>query len=177
MIRTIVAATDGSDHAGKAVAIAGELAGKCGAELVLLHGLLRDANSATLHQVANRRALNKEQRDLLDNYELDAQTMMISAGDVDGYVRVPPPRELLEPIARQVLDRAEAVAKKAGAKKIRKRIIGSDPAEAILEEAKREKADLIVLGTRGLGELKGFFLGSVSHKVSARAECPCLTVK
>ena len=69
MIRVILAATDGSGHAKKAVALASELAAKCKARLVLLHVLLRDAPSTTLRQIAKRRSLTKEQRDLLDNYE------------------------------------------------------------------------------------------------------------
>ncbi len=39
------------------------------------------------------------------------------------------------------------------------------------------KADLVVMGTRGIGEFKGLLLGSVSHKMSARANCAVLTVK
>jgi nucleotide-binding universal stress UspA family protein len=45
------------------------------------------------------------------------------------------------------------------------------------ESAEKEKAGMIILGSRGLSDLKGFFLGSVSHKVSAHAECSCVTVK
>ena len=43
--------------------------------------------------------------------------------------------------------------------------------------AEYEGVNMIVLGSRGLSDLKGFFLGSVSHKVSSRAECTCVTVK
>jgi nucleotide-binding universal stress UspA family protein len=73
--------------------------------------------------------------------------------------------------------RAEAAAKKAGVKKVDTVMLSGDPADAILNRAKKEKADLIVLGTRGFGELKGLLLGSVSHKVAARAHCACMTVK
>jgi len=50
-------------------------------------------------------------------------------------------------------------------------------AEAILNVANARKADLIVMGSRGLGRLTGFFLGSVSQKVVAHAPCPVLLVK
>nr|WP_312860533.1 universal stress protein [Mesorhizobium sediminum] len=43
--------------------------------------------------------------------------------------------------------------------------------------ARDENFDLIVLGSRGLGDVEGFLLGSVSHKVTSLASCPCLTVK
>ena len=43
--------------------------------------------------------------------------------------------------------------------------------------AQDRKADAIVMGSRGLSDIKGLFLGSVSHKVSHLAECTCITVK
>lgn len=48
---------------------------------------------------------------------------------------------------------------------------------AISDIARDEKADLIVIGSRGLSEVKGFFLGSVSKKVLQHAECPVLVVR
>ena len=49
-------------------------------------------------------------------------------------------------------------------------------AESILKEAQKAKADLIVMGTRGLGTLKGFLVGSVSRKVIHYAACPVMVV-
>jgi len=55
-------------------------------------------------------------------------------------------------------------------------ILEGDPAEAIIEAAADEKCDLIVMGTRGLSNLKSIALGSVSHKVLQSAECMVLIV-
>jgi nucleotide-binding universal stress UspA family protein len=52
-----------------------------------------------------------------------------------------------------------------------------EPATRILDCAKREKVDLIVQGSRGLSDLKGLLLDSVSHKASQLAGCPCVTAK
>ena len=51
------------------------------------------------------------------------------------------------------------------------------PAEELLRAAVNEKADLIVLGSRGLSQVKAFLLGSVSDKVSHHAKCPTLIVR
>ena len=45
------------------------------------------------------------------------------------------------------------------------------PREAILEEAERWKADLIVVGSHGYGAWRGFLLGSVSRAVVTQAKC------
>jgi nucleotide-binding universal stress UspA family protein len=51
------------------------------------------------------------------------------------------------------------------------------PAESIIRVAEEQKADLIVLGSRGLSAVKSFFLGSVSDRVVHHAHCPVLIVK
>ena len=54
--------------------------------------------------------------------------------------------------------------------------VGS-PGPAILSVAKKNNADLIVMGSRGLGPLKGLFMGSVSSFVVTHAACPVMIVK
>ena len=50
-------------------------------------------------------------------------------------------------------------------------------AEEIIKAASRFRADLIVLGSRGLSGMKRTFLGSVSSKVARHAPCPVLVVR
>jgi nucleotide-binding universal stress UspA family protein len=56
-------------------------------------------------------------------------------------------------------------------------ILEGSPAEAIIEVANTSKCDLIVMGSRGLGQLAGLLLGSTSQKVVAHAPCPVLIVR
>ena len=50
-------------------------------------------------------------------------------------------------------------------------------AHTIARTARRLKADLILMGSRGLSDIQGFLLGSVSRQVAATAPCPLLAVK
>lgn len=49
--------------------------------------------------------------------------------------------------------------------------------EGILHAARETQADIIVIGTRGLSALRGAIMGSVSHSLIEKAECPVLVVK
>jgi nucleotide-binding universal stress UspA family protein len=51
------------------------------------------------------------------------------------------------------------------------------PADEIIKAADRQKADLIVLGAKGLGALARFFLGSVSSRVVQHGGCSTLVVR
>ena len=51
------------------------------------------------------------------------------------------------------------------------------PAEVIVETADDEGYDLVVMGSRGLGRLTGFLMGSVSQYVVEQSKCPVLVVK
>jgi nucleotide-binding universal stress UspA family protein len=50
-------------------------------------------------------------------------------------------------------------------------------AEAILSAAATHNSDLIVMGSRGIGSLKGIVFGSVSTKISHYAPCPVMVVR
>lgn len=52
-----------------------------------------------------------------------------------------------------------------------------NPAEEILDYAKSGGYDLIIIGSRGLGSIKGLILGSVSTKVLQLADCPVTVIK
>ena len=84
---------------------------------------------------------------------------------------------VMQTLAERVLRLAKHSATSPGIAEINNVIEEGDPAERILACAERENADLIVLGSRGLSDLKGLLLGSVSHKVSHLSSCTCMTVK
>ncbi|RLC55874.1 MAG: hypothetical protein DRI30_06810 [Chloroflexi bacterium] len=85
--------------------------------------------------------------------------------------------EVMRKVAESVLRTAKEKAEKAGAEKVETAIGTGDPATSILDFARRRKVDMIVIGTRGLGKLKGTILGSVSRKITNNAETSCLIVR
>ena len=86
------------------------------------------------------------------------------------------PSSVLRGIAQHAVDEAVARAQERGAS-AEGSIKPGQPARSIVEFAKEQGADAIILGSRGLGDIGGFLLGSVSHKVSGLAECTVITVK
>lgn len=52
-----------------------------------------------------------------------------------------------------------------------------EPAEEIVDLARLEAYDLVVLGSRGLSQMKELFLGSVSHRVLHTSPCPVLVAR
>ena len=56
-------------------------------------------------------------------------------------------------------------------------IQGSDPAKTLEKTAKTENFDLIILGSRGLGNTASMLLGSVSRHIVSNAPCNVLVAK
>jgi nucleotide-binding universal stress UspA family protein len=82
-------------------------------------------------------------------------------------------------VMTEVLEKAlaAAVGDVPGAEDVavRSRVVASHPARALLVAA--EGADLLVVGSRGHGELSGMLLGSVGLHCVAHAPCPVVVVR
>jgi nucleotide-binding universal stress UspA family protein len=75
-----------------------------------------------------------------------------------------------------VLDAAAAEAKKEGIE-VQTHPVEADPADAILNVAEETKADLIVVGNKGMTGARRYLLGSVPNNVSHHAPCSVIIVR
>jgi nucleotide-binding universal stress UspA family protein len=147
MFKKILVPVDGSESAWRALEQASVLAQKFEGELLVMT-VIQPYNNAALLAVP------------LDHN-------IISQSNAD-----------LEEVGKEILARAgEKVAETGFAGTAAYKIELGHPSERILTIAKAEKADAIVLGSRGLSGLAEFFLGSVSTKISQYANIPVLIVK
>jgi nucleotide-binding universal stress UspA family protein len=78
--------------------------------------------------------------------------------------------------AKQVAEEAKAIAAEVGASKVRAFVKAGQPARTIVKFSEEHKANLIIVGSRGQGDMQGFLLGSVSHKVTSLASTPVMVV-
>src|SRR3954465_6851455 len=137
---TIVVGTDGSDSSLRAVARAGALAGATGATLAIA--------CAYLPAEADGREMAKAQ----DALREDAYQVVGS--------------HPAEDTVRTAHERASA----AGAKNVKTVAVEGSPVEALLDVVRRENADLLVVGNRGLAGIKGRLLGSVPADATRRSQ-------
>ena len=56
-------------------------------------------------------------------------------------------------------------------------LLQGNPASAILDYIKKEKFDLVIMGSRGLGKFKELILGSVSSKILHHSPCAVLLIR
>jgi nucleotide-binding universal stress UspA family protein len=74
------------------------------------------------------------------------------------------------------LEEAEEELKQAGVQ-VETHAREGDPADAILDVAEEQNADLIVVGNKGMTGAKRFLLGSVPNKVSHHAPCSVMIIR
>lgn len=84
--------------------------------------------------------------------------------------------EGLELLETRILVEAKERAESIGVAKVRTSSGSGDVAEAIMDVARRERTDIIVVGRRGRGQLAGLLLGSVSQKLVSLAPSLVLVV-
>lgn len=57
------------------------------------------------------------------------------------------------------------------------KVLKGEPGPTIVQFANANPYDLVVIGSRGLNTFQEMVLGSVSHKVAKRVQCPVMIVK
>lgn len=82
--------------------------------------------------------------------------------------------ESVQEAGEKVLEETIAAADPAGSTKVERRCVTAQPAAALIEAAK--DADLLVVGSRGLGGFYRLLIGSVSSQVAHHAPCPVVVV-
>ena len=83
---------------------------------------------------------------------------------------------LIEKDAKVLLAEYATIAETRGVK-AETILVKGHPAKVILDTAKTKGVDLIVVGSRGIGGVKGLLLGSVSNAVVQNSKVPIMVVK
>lgn len=147
----ILCAVDGSEFSQWAVEALGALDRSKLESITLLHV----ADTHKLKMAGSPRAMSYR----------GARTALEKAGDV-----------LLQRASQQ----ASVVLSQSTSRprtKVRTVLLAGSPATTIVRRAAQERSHLIVVGTRGLSDVKGFLLGSVARKIVSLAPCPVLVIK
>ena len=139
MLNKILVATDGSDHARKAIEYASDIAAKYEATVYLIHVV----------------------SPLPSMPEVDVQAI----------------RDNQQKIAKEIIEEAEREIKNKGVETYQSTILQGQPAQEIIEFARKNSVDMIVMGSHGAGKMELLMLGTVSNKVCHLADCTCVTVK
>lgn len=148
MLKKILVPIDGSEHAHKAVDFAANMAVQNEAGIHLLH--------------------------VVSPAKIPEEIVELARAE---HVEGPPTTAYLEFVGNRILHEAERRAKEKAVSDVETSVMEGDPAEVIIDYAKKGMFDMIVIGSRGLGSVKGLFLGSVSSKVCHATDRTCVTVK
>ena len=173
----LLVAVDGSPHAYNALDIAASLAKQNNASVIVLHAvsgkdLSRELRKGIEIEYADEIFKKLKSIDFHVPLPDEAQYASVLLSHSDNVARV------VNKIASEnVIKRAMSFLHKRDVESVESALVEGDPADQILETAKKHHVDTIVIGCRGTGKLQGLLLGSVSQSVVHHADCSVIVVK
>lgn len=175
MFHNILLAYDGSDNGRRALETACEFSKKLGADLKIVHVLMHGRPPQELVRMAEVEHLVKQvqtspslQLVLPDGRPAE----MLRQGALDGGSA-----RVISALGDQLVANAKERCKTLGAQNVTGSVRLGDHAEEILDAANEAGADMIVIGSRGLGKIRSAVLGSVSQKIIHNATQTVVVVK
>ncbi len=150
MINTLLVAVDGSNHSMKALDYASAIAASCKARVIIL-------TVVKVHNVQKHSAELRQYADLEN----------VSVVDLNA----------LKSLANDLVVHATKRAREKGVGDIVTKVQEGPVARTIVACAQQNDVDMIVIGSRGLGNIEATLRGGVSHRVELLANCPVLSVK
>ena len=151
MSERYLVAIDGSENGWKALRLAIKFASGSDAELVLAHVVPFEPIPVSLEAWAETEGLSKD--------EMRARFHQNRG------------------LGDKIIHDAEKRTIKAGCQRVSTRVVEGHVARELVAMAGDMNADMIFLGSRGLSDLQGVVLGSVSHRVAHTAPCTCVVVR
>ena len=147
MIHKLLVALDGSNHSLKAVDFASEIAASLKAKVIILY-------------VVKTYELPEGIREYADLEHIPGTNL-----------------EIVKKVAGDLVSNTEKRVREKGVGDVVGEVEEGPVARTIVARAKHHDADMIVVGSRGLGNIEATLRGGVSHRVELLAKCPVLTVK
>ncbi|MGA8038824.1 MAG: universal stress protein [Acidimicrobiia bacterium] len=148
-MQSILLAVDGSEHSDRAAHLAAELSRAFGAYVDVIHVV--------------------------------QERVILPAGAIHEYGRLEnlylTEKDVLESVGKTVEEGSARIVREGGGKIRHEGVVVGIPAYEIVAAAKKQDVDCIVMGRRGLGDIKGLFLGSVSHKVAHLSDKTLITTE
>jgi len=145
----ILLAVDGSEHSIRAARLAGDLSWSMDAQVDIIHVV--------------------------------AEAILLPQGALQEYAQLEhvniTRRQILESAGRQVVTEAAGLVRQAGGKVDNEMVVVGQPAHDIVLFAESQGSDCIVMGRRGLGDIRGLLMGSVSHKVGQLTDKTLITTE
>lgn len=117
--------------------------------------------------------------DLARNMNAHSLRVVVAYSSIPSYLGEPNMQAVIDVRLQEANEVLELALREVGEIRgeIFSEVLEGSPAEVILEVANMRAVDLIVMGSRGMGNLTGFLLGSTSQKVVSHAPCPVLIVR
>ena len=174
MFNSIVVATDGSNHANRALEMGAELASRDNAALHIIYVV--DSDVSGLPEGLFEMSKAEHLIDPTPRFFTDFRGTHADALNAVQEASLESQR-LVAQLAEHIVEESARNARLAGVDEVTTAIENGKPTDKILAYAEQQEADVIITGRRGQGALKSLFMGSTSMKVAQNAECTCITVK
>ena len=147
MIKSILVPVDGSEHSGKALTLAVDIAEKY------------DANVSVLF--VSSHTIDEELRNFTTlEYNLKDDSAVTEVSERMGKSTI---TRMINKLITNVV--------------IRTVVLFGNPAARIVEYFMNNKFDMVVMGNRGLSDIKGMMMGSVSRRVRRLIKCTFVSIK